>query len=115
MAVFIFFLLIFSLANCQENPANRPASYSQTPYKHVYPLTNVSQSSCIPDQALDQMCPLYLQLIMSFGGSFTSSGVVPAVQVALDQINRRADMLPGYTLHYTLLDSQVNCYVNVHP
>ena len=47
---------------------------------------------------------------MSFGGAYTSSGVIPGIQVALDQINSRQDILPGYTLHYTLQDSQVCVY-----
>lgn len=52
--------------------------------------------------------PLYFALIMSFGGAFNSSGTVPGVQIALDWINTRPDMLPGYSLHYTATDSQVS-------
>ncbi len=36
-----------------------------------------------------------------------SAVYVPGVEVALDQINSDPTMLPGYTLHYTLVDSQV--------
>ncbi len=36
-----------------------------------------------------------------------STVFVPGVQVALDQINSDPTMLPGYTLHYTLVDSKV--------
>ncbi len=52
--------------------------------------------------------PLYFGLCFSFGGSFDSSSGVPGVQVALNQINSDPYMLPGYTLHYTLTDSQVS-------
>ena len=38
--------------------------------------------------------------------------MIPAVEVALDQINADPNMLPGYSLHYTLKDSQV--YIFVH-
>ena len=46
-------------------------------------------------------------LIMSFGGTFDSSGAVPGVRVALDRINKDTSLLRGYTLHYALSDSQV--------
>ena len=32
---------------------------------------------------------------------------IAGVQAALDEINSRDDLLPGYTLHYTLTDSKV--------
>ena len=51
--------------------------------------------------------PLVFGLIMSFGGNFDSSGAVPGVRVALDRINNDTSLLPGYTLHYALSDSQV--------
>ena len=55
----------------------------------------------------DGRTPIVFGLIVSFGGSFNSSGAVPGVRVALDQINNSTDLLPGYSLHYALSDSQV--------
>ena len=49
-------------------------------------------------------------LIMSFGGNIDSSGAVPGVRVALDRINSDSSLLPGYSLHYALSDSQVAIY-----
>lgn len=72
----------------------------------THPPTSV-KISC-PDPAMNRTCPLYIALLMSFGGAYTSSGVVPRVQVALDHINSDPRILPGYTLHYTLKDSQVS-------
>ncbi len=97
--------IIFKAVICQE----RPNSYDVGPYKHVYPPINLSidQSSCVPDMSLNITCPLFIQLMMSFEGAFVASGVIPGIQVALDQINASPDLLPGYSLHYTLLDSQV--------
>ena len=84
------------------------------PYKEIYPYTDITrdQQSCVPDHAANLTCPLYVALMMSFGGDFDSSGVIPGVQLALNQINSEPSMLPGYTLHYTLTDTQVQ-YVSV--
>jgi len=107
---FLSLALLAWQGNCQEKPEDWPGSYNVGPYRHVYPPTNLSidQFSCEPDLSLNKTCPLFIELIMSFGGVYTSSGVVGGIQVALDQINADSALLPGYTLHYTLLDSQVS-------
>ena len=78
-------------------------------YLEVYPQpVNISQSqlSCVPSG--NRKCPLYIALMVSFGSEYDSRGVIPGVQLALDQINANPDLLPGYSLHYTLTDSQVD-------
>ena len=60
-----------------------------------------------PYDETDPRTPLTFALLQSFGGDFNSSGAVAGVQVALDVINSNPDLLPGYTLHFTLTDSQV--------
>ena len=53
---------------------------------------------------------LHIGFITSFGGQYNSSGTVPAVEMALEQINSRTDVLPNYTLslHEGMVgDSQV--------
>lgn len=62
-----------------------------------------------PSTTANGSTPLYFSLITSFGAAFNSSGTVPGVQVALDAINSDPSLLPGYSLHYTLTDSQVTC------
>lgn len=54
--------------------------------------------------------PLYFGLMMSLGGVWDSSGMVPAIQVALDFINNSSTsgLLSEHTLHYVLYDSQVS-------
>ena len=84
------------------------------PYKEIYPYVDITrdQQSCVPGTAAGDngTCPLYIALMMSFGGDFVSSGVIPGVQLAINQINSDPSILPGYTLHYTLLDTQVLQY-----
>ena len=82
------------------------------PYLEVYPPANLSQNQfdCVPQPAKNKTCPLYIALTVSFGNEYLSSGVIPSVQYALDQINNDPDLLPGYSLHYTLTDSQVQLH-----
>ena len=51
--------------------------------------------------------PLYFGLMLSLSGDQQSTGALAGVQAALDHINSRDDLLPGYSLHYTLIDSEV--------
>ena len=78
--------------------AARASSLTPWPYIQIYPPVNES----------DGRTPLYFALMLSFGGQFTSIGALPGVQIALDYINSQPDILPGYSLHYTLTDSQVS-------
>ena len=72
-------------------------------YLQIYP----------PYNETDPRTPLTFALLHSFGGSFVSSGAVAGVQVALDVINSNPEILPGYSLHYTLTDSQVGKSLHV--
>ena len=83
----IYLLLI--LAFCYRAQSDR--------YLQIYP----------PYNEADPRTPLTFALLHSFGGSFVSSGAVAGVQVALDVINSNPEILPGYSLHYTLTDSRV--------
>ena len=50
--------------------------------------------------------------VVSFGQSgFNSSGVIPAAEMALEDINNDPNVLPGYKLTYDRVrDSQVSLY-----
>ena len=57
----------------------------------------------------DEKTPLYFSYITTMTGSFVASGAIPVVDLALEQINNRTDILTNYTLNYTtILDSNVN-------
>ena len=71
-------------------------------YLHMYP----------PVDENDTRTPLYFALLQSFGGQYNGSGAVAGLQVALDRINRDPTLLQGYTLHYTLTDTQVRLFLS---
>ena len=107
-------MLTLLLCYCllQICPATTQSPQYLGPYREIYPYTDITQDqqSCLPDPATNHTCPLYVAVMLSFGGDFISSGVIPAVQLALNQINSDPSMLPGYSLHYTLTDTQVSLY-----
>ena len=81
-------------------------------YEDIYPvITNLSLldsvQDCNPDYSPNDTCPLFFGLLSSFSGVYQSSGCIPAVKIALDEINNDSSILPGYSLHYTLKNSQV--------
>jgi hypothetical protein len=83
-------------------------------YKQVYPEVDLGHngvnhsSYCDPSLNPNGTCPLFIAFMISFGGAFKSNGGLPGVQIALEEINSDPQMLPGYTLHYTLKDSSVS-------
>ncbi len=60
----------------------------------------------------DEKIPLNFSYITTITGGvtgFVSSGSIPVVDLALEQINNRTDLLSNYTLNYTaILDSEVS-------
>ena len=69
-------------------------------FEEVYPAINEGTDN-------GNSVPLYFGLMLSLSGDDQSSGALAGVQAALDEINSRDDLLPGYSLHYTLTDSKV--------
>ena len=106
----LLLITVCALLKINIRPAGATNDDDFGPYLEVYPPVNLSQNQfeCIPQAARGRTCPLYIALTQSFGKEYDGSGVVPAVQYALDQINADPDLLPGYSLHYTLTDSQVS-------
>ena len=105
----IFTCLLLATSVSQETRfASEYANLYLGPYKHIYPPVDITQDpdTCTPSSK--SRCPLYIAIMFSFGGAFTSSGVIPGVQLAIDQMNNDSSFLPGYKLHLLLHDSQVS-------
>ena len=51
--------------------------------------------------------PLYIGALLPFGGGWDGSGLVPSIDIALEKINERDDILPGYDLQVIWNDTQV--------
>ena len=94
--ILVLLCLLYRLVALDSD--NRTPASASGPYLEIYPD---------PSEQLEGSTPLYFGLMMSLGGDYSGVGGVMAVRVALDEINRDASILPGYTLHYTLADSKV--------
>lgn len=95
----IAFVLLVARPSSAQSP--RPPTYE---YLRMYPSVTVEGTQ-----------PLFFGLMkvvsvaLPVGEYDIGSVTVPSVEVALDQINDpNSTILPGYTLHYLLADSQVS-------
>ena len=68
---------------------------------------NENYSTPVIAQAPAQSQRLYFGLMLSLSGDEQSSGALAGVQAALDEINSRDDLLPGYFLNFTLINVKV--------
>lgn len=82
-------------------------------YREIYPEIAGPLPDCDQRNASGETCPLFIAFTVSFGGSYKTSGALVGLQIALDEINNDSTILPGYTLHYTLKDSNVSCKLSV--
>ena len=89
-----FVCMLLIIANFRET--------EESPYVDIYPDL-IEYASYLDNHSV----PLYFGLMLSLSGDDQSSGALAGVQAALDEINSRDDLLPGYSLHYTLTDSKV--------
>ena len=61
--------------------------------------------------------PLYVGLVESYDASLPDEqlgavGTVVGAEIALDHINAAPDMLPGYSLHFNFVNSQVGLVID---
>ena len=80
--------------------------FEESPYFNVYPE--------LPQGVLkNNTFPLYFGLMVSLSENDQSTGALSGIRSALDDINSKADLLPGYSLHYTLTTSEA-CVIPIY-
>ena len=57
--------------------------------------------------------PLYIIGFFGFGGNWDNSGVLPAVELAIDHINDRLDILPEYEIRMLWNDTKVSNFQSI--
>ena len=67
--------------------------------------------SFIQSATLDLNVGAYFEINTTNRG-WNSAGVWPAVQLAVDHVNKRDDLLPGYNLKLNVKDSRVCSKIN---
>ncbi len=77
------------------------------PYLISLILPISAQNLGTPGPEIANKTALYVGAFFPFGGGWNGSGVIPAVQMAIDDINSRPDILPGYELKMVWNDTQV--------
>ena len=71
-------------------------------------LVTLWLQTCSGDNGSGGKTTLHFSYITTVTGDLTIAGAIPAVDLALEQINNRTDILPDYTLSYTMIrDSKV--------
>ena len=81
-SLLIFIQLIVIVTQYYVSAEQDIDEYYFGPYKQVYPFVDITQKQQNCSVAKNGTCPLYVALMMSFGGEFDSSGVIPGVPVS---------------------------------
>ncbi|XP_072018246.1 gamma-aminobutyric acid type B receptor subunit 2-like [Amphiura filiformis] len=82
------------------------ANASQLEPTAVSDTSNDTDKGIADDTTNDGKIPIYLGGFFSHGGVWDCSGILPAVEMALDHINARSDVLPDYDLKMVWNDTQ---------
>ena len=124
----IVYLIKTDTRPCMSGQLSRMVSYMIMKYLSsvVVVVTAVVFIGCGVTQSGDsfldpsnaEKIPLNFSYITTITGGvtgFVSSGSIPMVDLALEQINNRTDILSNYTLNYTtILNSNVSLQESMH-
>lgn len=77
-------------------------------YQKITPKVFVALLLTVCSSHVSSKEQLYFSFITALSGGSTSSGGIPIIDLALEQINNDSRLLPDYELQYTtVLDSKV--------
>ncbi|XP_041469544.1 uncharacterized protein LOC121419238 isoform X1 [Lytechinus variegatus] len=96
-----------TMSPSQSTVINDFESMSSTPITTFQTDTNQSQS-LQPSHGIsnDDKIPIYLGGFFTLGGNWDGSGILPVVEMALEHINNRPDLLADYDLRMVWNDTQ---------
>lgn len=92
----------------QSTVINDFESTSSIPFTTFQTDANQSQSLGASDGVgRDGKIPIYLGGFFTLGGNWDGSGILPVVEMALEHVNNRPDLLADYELRMVWNDTQV--------
>ena len=109
-------ILLFSVLQlcsiCNGVHQSNTSTFTETPSLDFSEVTDGgSSTNSIPIQSGSNQdggkIPLYLGAYFPFSAVWDGSGIIPAVEMALDHINARQDILTDYELRMIYNDTQV--------
>ena len=71
-------------------------------------VLSLTTANNVSSKSSDDKIPIYLGGFFAYTGAWASTGVLPAVEMALEHINARPDILADYDLRMVWNDSGVS-------
>ncbi|XP_070576464.1 gamma-aminobutyric acid type B receptor subunit 2-like [Ptychodera flava] len=106
----VFSCSLFILISTQAITSDTAARFGESNHSNttVLPANGSSYNNASPrsNSASGAKIPLYLGTFFSLGGNWEGGGIVPAVEMGLDHVNTRNDVLPGYELRMVWNDTR---------
>ena len=111
--------VVIALAACSANVSSSPSttiasshSRSEQQFEPITPSTSGStldSGNESNDEGKEEKIPLYLAGFFAMGvrGNWDGSGILPAVDMAIEHVNERSDILTDYVLKMEWTDSEV--------
>ena len=101
----IFVIAVGSQNISTSSPGDMVRANIRNATNNEYGMRNGSGSTMSKQE---DRIPLYLGGLFSLGGRADESGHVPAVEMGLDHVNQRTDILSGYDLRMVWNDTKVS-------
>ena len=110
-------MAIFVIVRSQNISTSTPEDVIRTTIRNATNNENEIRNgsgSTISTSEQQNRIPLYLGGLFSLGGRADESGHVPAVEMGLDHVNQRTDILSGYDLRMVWNDTKVSLFLRIN-